>query len=193
MPAQESDSTCKRNAFVTLCSISQPTAVRYLLNNFDQISGMDELMQMAVIELVRKEAKTEGGHRVSLRPARIRDPPRRARDNSANGDLKARWIRCIFELLNAPSHAVKYEAATSLTTLTQNPAAVKGEWTFRWMCRVTIADTRSAAAAAFAELIIKEADNNVKLIVLDRFDSLRAKHEHVLDAMVMDILKVLSR
>ncbi|WVW86977.1 hypothetical protein I302_109033 [Kwoniella bestiolae CBS 10118] len=145
----ESDSTCKRNAFVTLCNISQPTAVRYLLNNFDQISGMDELMQMAVIELVRKEAKTEGGHR-------------------------AKWIRCIFELLNAESHAVKYEAATSLTTLTQNPAAVK------------------AAAAALAELIVKEADNNVKLIVLDRFDNLRAKHEHVLDPMVMDILKVLT-
>lgn len=50
-----------------------------------------------------------------------------------------------------------------------------------------------AAAAAFAELIVKEADNNVKLIVLDRFDNLRAKHEHVLDGMVMDILKVLSR
>lgn len=49
-----------------------------------------------------------------------------------------------------------------------------------------------AAAAAFAELIVKEADNNVKLIVLDRFDTLRAKHEHVLDGMVMDILKVLS-
>ncbi|KAK6908498.1 coatomer beta subunit [Kwoniella mangroviensis CBS 8886] len=147
--AAESDSTCKRNAFVTLCNISQPTAVRYLLNNFDQISGMDELMQMAVIELVRKEAKTEGGHR-------------------------AKWIRCIFELLNAESHAVKYEAATSLTTLTQNPAAVK------------------AAAAALAELIVKEADNNVKLIVLDRFDNLRAKHEHVLDPMVMDILKVLT-
>ncbi|WWC65786.1 uncharacterized protein I303_108408 [Kwoniella dejecticola CBS 10117] len=147
--AAESDSSCKRNAFVTLCNISQPTAVRYLLNNFDQISGMDEGMQMAVIELVRKEAKTEGGHR-------------------------AKWIRCIFELLNADSHAVKYEAATSLTTLTQNPAAVK------------------AAAAALAELIVKEADNNVKLIVLDRFDNLRAKHEHVLDPMVMDILKVLS-
>jgi len=50
-----------------------------------------------------------------------------------------------------------------------------------------------AAAAAFAELIVKEADNNVKLIVLDRFDSLRSKHEHVLDGMVMDILKVLNR
>lgn len=63
---QESDSTCKRNAFVSLCGISQSTAVRYLLSNYDQIAGMDELMQMAVIELVRKEAKTEGGHRVSL-------------------------------------------------------------------------------------------------------------------------------
>lgn len=40
---------------------------------------------------------------------------------------------------------------------------------------------------------MKEADNNVKLIVLDRFDHLRSKHEHVLDGMVMDILKVLNR
>ncbi|TXT13330.1 hypothetical protein VHUM_00697 [Vanrija humicola] len=147
--AAESDSTCKRNAFVALCSISQPTAVRYLLSVADQLSTMDELMQMAVIELIRKEARTEGGHR-------------------------AKWIRAIFELLGSPSHAVKYEAATTLTTLTQNPAAIK------------------AAASAFAELIVKEADNNVKLIVLDRFDTLRSKHEHVLDSMAMDILKVLS-
>lgn len=28
--------------------------------------------------------------------------------------------------------------------------------------------------------------------MLDRFDALRAKHDHVLDAMVMDILKVLN-
>jgi coatomer subunit beta len=110
---QESDSTCKRNAFVSLCNISQPTAVRYLLNNFDQISGMDELMQMAVIELVRKEAKTEGGHRVGYKRKRV--------------DNQAKWIRCISELLTSPSNAVKYEAATSLTILTQNPAAVKGE------------------------------------------------------------------
>ena len=53
--------------------------------------------------------------------------------------------------------------------------------------------TRPAAAGAFADLIAKEADNNVKLIVLDRFDNLRSKHEHVLDAMAMDILKVLTR
>lgn len=147
--AAESDSTCKRNAFTALCSVSQPTAVRYLLSVADQLATMDELMQMAVIELIRKEARVEGGHR-------------------------AKWIRCIFELLNSTSHAVKYEAATSLTTLTQNPAAIK------------------AAGQAFAELIVKESDNNVKLIVLDRFDALRQKHEHVLDGMATDILKVLN-
>jgi coatomer subunit beta len=147
--AAESDSTCKRNAFVALFNISQPTAVQYLLNNADQLASFDELMQMAVIELIRKEARSEGGH-------------------------KAKWIRCIFELLNSPSHAVKYEAATTLTTLTQNPAAIK------------------AAAQAFSELIVKESDNNVKLIVLDRFDTLRQKHEHVLDHMATDILKVIN-
>ena len=39
---------------------------------------------------------------------------------------------------------------------------------------------------------MKESDNNVKLIVLDRLETLRQKHEHVLDSLVMDILRVLS-
>lgn len=63
--AAESDATCKRNAFVTLCNIAQPVAVRYLLSVMDSLEGMDELMQMAVIELVRMEAKTEGGNKAS--------------------------------------------------------------------------------------------------------------------------------
>lgn len=67
-----------------------------------------------------------------------------------------------------------YEAASSLTTLTSNPVAVK------------------AAAAKFIELSIKEADNNVKLIVLDRVDQLRQRNEGVLDDLVMEILRVLS-
>lgn len=49
-----------------------------------------------------------------------------------------------------------------------------------------------AAAAKFIELSIKEADNNVKLIVLDRVDQLRRKNEGVLDDLVMEILRVLS-
>ncbi|KAG8840935.1 coatomer subunit beta, partial [Serendipita sp. 411] len=69
---------------------------------------------------------------------------------------------------------LKYDAATTLTTLTQNPAAVK------------------AAATAFAELVAKESDNNVKLIALDRIETLHSKHEHVLDNLAMDILGVLT-
>lgn len=49
-----------------------------------------------------------------------------------------------------------------------------------------------AAAAKLIELCIKEADNNVKLIVLDRVDQLRIKNEGVLDDLTMEILRVLS-
>jgi coatomer subunit beta len=40
---------------------------------------------------------------------------------------------------------------------------------------------------------VKESDNNVKLIVLDRLDALRSKHGHVFDNLIMDVLQVLSR
>lgn len=50
-----------------------------------------------------------------------------------------------------------------------------------------------AAASCFIELAAKESDNNVKLIVLDRLEVLRQKHERVIDSLVMDILRVLSR
>lgn len=67
-----------------------------------------------------------------------------------------------------------YEAAMSLTALTSNPVALK------------------AAAGKLIELGIKEADNNVKLIVLDRVDQLRKRNEGVLDDLTMEILRVLS-
>jgi vesicle coat complex subunit len=50
-----------------------------------------------------------------------------------------------------------------------------------------------AAASCFVNLVIKESDNNVKLIVLDRLDALRSKHGAVLDGLIMDVLQVLSR
>jgi coatomer subunit beta len=83
-------------------------------------------------------------------------------------------LRLIFDLLEAGATTVVYEAASSLTALTSNPVAVK------------------AAATKFIELSIKEADNNVKLIVLDRVDQLRRKNEGVLDDLTMEILRVLS-
>ncbi|PCH34145.1 coatomer protein [Wolfiporia cocos MD-104 SS10] len=147
--AAESDATCKRNAFVFLANCAMPRAVEYVLQVFDQIPSMDELLQMAIIEVIRQDCKSETKHR-------------------------ARYILLISELLNASSHAVKYEAATTLTSLTQNPAAVK------------------AAASCYIQLITKESDNNAKLIVLDRLDTLRSKHGHALDPLIMDILQILS-
>lgn len=145
----ESDHTCKRNAFAALVSISHDSALTYLSSVFDGIPNADELLQLVELEFIRKDAV----------------------QNSQN---KARYLRLIFDLLEAGASTVVYEAASSLTALTSNPVAVK------------------AAASKFIELSIKEADNNVKLIVLDRVDHLRQKNEGVLDDLTMEILRVLS-
>ncbi|KAG6380555.1 adaptin N terminal region-domain-containing protein [Boletus reticuloceps] len=147
--AAESDATCKRNAFVFLASVAMNKAVEWLRSVWDGVASMDEGLQMTVIEVARMDCMNDTTH-------------------------KPRYIRCMFELLNSSSHAVKYEAATTLTTLTQNPAAVK------------------AAASCFVNLVVKESDNNVKLIVLDRLDALRSNHGAILDGLIMDVLQVLS-
>ncbi|PHH71452.1 hypothetical protein CDD82_6499 [Ophiocordyceps australis] len=145
----ETDATCKRNAFAALASINHDAALVYLSSVFDGIPNAEELLQLVELEFIRKDAI----------------------QNSPN---KARYLRLIFDLLDAGASTVVYEAASSLTALTNNPVAVK------------------AAAAKFIELSIKEADNNVKLIVLDRVDQLRKKNEGVLDDLVMEILRALS-
>ncbi|KAI1179361.1 Coatomer, beta subunit [Nemania sp. FL0916] len=145
----ESDATCKRNAFAALSSIDHDKALAYLSNVFEGIPNAEELLQLVELEFIRKDAVQ-------------------------NQQNKARYLRLIFDLLEANTSTVVYEAASSLTSLTSNPVAVK------------------AAAAKFIELSIKEADNNVKLIVLDRVDQLRQRNEGVLDDLIMEILRVLS-
>jgi coatomer subunit beta len=145
----ESDFTCKRNAFAALSQISHEKALEYLSSVFDGVPNADELLQLVELEFIRKDAVQ-------------------------NGQNKARYLRLIFDLLEANATTVVYEAASSLTSLTSNPVAVK------------------AAATKFIQLAIKEADNNVKLIVLDRVDVLRKRNEGVLNDLTMDILRVLS-
>lgn len=145
----ESDPTCKRNGFAALSSISHDKALAYLSTVFDGIPNAEELLQLVELEFIRKDAI----------------------QNSQN---KARYLRLIFDLLEANTSTVVYEAASSLTALTNNPVAVK------------------AAAGKFIELAIKEADNNVKLIVLDRVNQLRQNNEGILDDLIMEILRVLS-
>ncbi|OAX82982.1 hypothetical protein ACJ72_02662 [Emergomyces africanus] len=147
--ASENDHTCKRNAFAALLTISHQKALEYLSTTFDSVPNADELLQLVELEFIRKDA-------------------------IQNTQNKAKYLRLIFDLLDAGASTVVYEAATSLTALTSNPVAVK------------------AAASKLIELSIKEADNNVKLIVLDRVDQLRIRNEGVLDDLTMEILRVLS-
>ncbi|KAJ3120133.1 coatomer subunit beta [Nowakowskiella sp. JEL0407] len=125
-------------------------AVQYMQSVWSQVTGtFDELMQLAAIDLIRKDCK------------------------NATAD-RGKYVTCIFALLQASSHTVKYEAANTLVTLTAHSGAIK------------------AVASCYIELILKVSDNNVKLIVLDRLNDLREKHMGVLDDLVMDILRVLS-
>jgi len=145
----ENDPTCKRNAFAALVSVSHEKALEYLSTVFDSIPNHEELLLLAELEFIRKDAMV-------------------------NPQNKAKYLRLIFDLLESQVSTVIYESAHALTTLTSNPVAVK------------------AAAGKFVELAIKEPDNNVKLIVLERVDQLRHKHEGVLDDLTMEVLRVLS-
>jgi coatomer subunit beta len=146
---EENDPTCKRNAFAALASISHEKALEYLSGVFDSIPNHDELVLLAELEFIRRDAVVNPGN-------------------------KARYLRLIFDLLESSVSTVIYEAAHALTSLTNNPVAVK------------------AAAGKFVELAVKEPDNNVKLIVLERVDQLRQKNEGVLDDLTMEVLRVLS-
>ncbi|XP_054168889.1 coatomer subunit beta-like [Oppia nitens] len=96
----------------------------------------------------------------------------------ANPSERSRFIRAIYNLLNtSQSASVRYEAAATLITLSQAPTALR------------------AAANCFIDICIKESDNNVKLIVLDRLVALRdstTTAERILQESLMDILRILS-
>ncbi|CAG9837457.1 unnamed protein product [Diabrotica balteata] len=147
----EQDMSCKRNAFLMLLHADQERALSYLASCLDQVNSFGDILQLVIVELIYKVCHSNPAER-------------------------SRFIRCIYNLLNSSSPAVRYEAAGTLVTLSSAPTAVK------------------AAASCYIELIIKESDNNVKLIVLDRLIALKElpNHERILQDLVMDILRVLS-
>ncbi|XP_055340197.1 coatomer subunit beta-like [Paramacrobiotus metropolitanus] len=149
---QEQDMSCKRNAFMMLIHVDQERALNYLSSCLDQVGGFGDILQLVIVELIYKVCLT-------------------------NATERARFIRCIYNLLNSNSSAVRLEAAGTLITLSAAPSAVK------------------AAAACYIDIVVKESDNNVKLIVLDRLTALResaVNNEKILQELVMDILRVLA-
>ena len=147
----EQDMACRRNAFMMLIHVDQERALNYLSNVIDQVNSFGDILQLVIVELIYKVCHN-------------------------NPNERARFIRCIYNLLNSSSQAVRYEAAGTLITLSSAPTAVR------------------AASACYIDLIIKESDNNVKLIVLDRLIALKeiSSHERILQELVMDILRVLA-
>jgi len=145
----EGDASCKRNAFIMLFNCAQDKAVQYLSETLDQVSGMGEIIQFIVVELIRKVCRTSPAER-------------------------SKYIKCIFTLLQSSSSAVQYEAAGTLVSLSSAPTAVR------------------AAASAYIELLVKESDNNVKMIVLDRLLVIKQRHSKILQELLMDILRALA-
>jgi coatomer subunit beta len=147
----QQDMSCKRNAFLMLLHADQERALNYLASCLDQVHNFGDILQLVIVELIYKVCHTNPAER-------------------------SRFIRCIYNLLNSNSNAVRYEAAGTLVTLSTAPTAIK------------------AAVSCYIELIIKEADNNVKLIVLDRLIALKENEhmERVMQDLVMDVLRILS-
>ncbi|XP_020241527.1 coatomer subunit beta-1-like isoform X1 [Asparagus officinalis] len=81
--ATEQDSSTKRNAFLMLFNCAQDRAVNYLLSNIDRVSEWDELLQMVVLDLIRKVCRSNRGE-------------------------KGKYIKIIVSLLAAPSAATTY-------------------------------------------------------------------------------------
>ncbi|XP_038213369.1 coatomer subunit beta [Zerene cesonia] len=152
----EQDMSCKRNAFLMLLHADQERALSYLSSRLDSVHGFGDILQLVIVELIYKVCHANPGER-------------------------SRFIRTVYGLLNAPSAAVRYEAAGTLVTLSNAPAALK------------------AAAACYIELIVKESDNNVKLIVVGKLSALRgaggdggAGAARALPDLAMDVLRVLA-
>ncbi|XP_050362791.1 coatomer subunit beta isoform X3 [Nymphalis io] len=149
----EQDMSCKRNAFLMLLHAEQERALAYLADRLDHVHAFGDILQLVIVELIYKVCH-------------------------ANPSERSRFIRTVYGLLNAPSAAVRYEAAGTLITLSCAPAAIK------------------AAAACYIDLIVKESDNNVKLIVVGRLSALRAASgdagARALPDLAMDVLRVLA-
>nr|XP_043638599.1 coatomer subunit beta-1 [Erigeron canadensis]XP_043638600.1 coatomer subunit beta-1 [Erigeron canadensis] len=145
----EADQSAKRNAFLMLFACAQERAVNYLLTHVDRVGEWGELLQMVVLELIRKVCRTNTGE-------------------------KGKYMKIIISLLNVPSAAVIYECAGTLVSLSSAPTAIR------------------AAANTYCQLLLSQSDNNVKLIVLDRLNELKASHREIMVDMIMDVLRALS-
>eukprot|EP00737_Agarophyton_chilense_P000990 gb/GEZJ01001101.1/.p1 GENE.gb/GEZJ01001101.1/~~gb/GEZJ01001101.1/.p1 ORF type:complete len:948 (-),score=170.00 gb/GEZJ01001101.1/:5517-8360(-) len=145
----EGDLAARRNAFVMLCQSDQERAIAYLNRNVEEILVWGATLQLSVLELVRRVCRS-------------------------NPMEKGHYMKIIFSLLQSSSAAVVYEAANTITALSNAPSAVR------------------AAAQCYSNLLVSQSENTVKLILLERIGELKGSHVNVLQELVMDFLRALS-
>jgi len=64
----ENDATCKRNAFAALSSIDHDRALQWLSSVFDGVPNAEELLQLAELEFIRKDAVQNSQNKVRREP-----------------------------------------------------------------------------------------------------------------------------
>ncbi|RLV95548.1 Coatomer subunit beta [Spathaspora sp. JA1] len=96
------------------------------------------------------------------------------KDSITNPNLNQQYSQLLTEIVESSSNVVVYEAANTLSLLTSSPASIL------------------LVGTKFVELATKEADNNVKIITLERINDLHKKHPGVLQELSLEILRVLN-
>lgn len=96
------------------------------------------------------------------------------KDASSSSSLKSQYVQLITEIVESSSNVVVYEAAVTLSVISSSSQSI------------VLAGTK------FVELASKEADNNVKIITLERINELNKKHPGLLQDLALDVLNVLS-
>ncbi|GBG62046.1 hypothetical protein CBR_g28522 [Chara braunii] len=96
----EQDLSAKRNAFLMLYNSAQERAVQYLLSNLDHVANWGDILQMVVLDMIRKVCRTTPSE-------------------------KGKYIKIILTLLNTTSNAVVYECAGTLVSLSSAPTAIR--------------------------------------------------------------------
>lgn len=97
----ETDDTCIRNAFIALSNLDRERALTFIQQKIQSIDSLDELLQLAIIEFVCRDA--------------VHHP-----------ELKPIYLKIIFDILDSSSNTAVYEAANALTRISSDQNAIKG-------------------------------------------------------------------
>ncbi|EFN54954.1 hypothetical protein CHLNCDRAFT_56190 [Chlorella variabilis] len=100
MLQNEQDLSTRRNAFHMLAEHATDKAVTYMFQQIDRVADWGDILQIAVLDLIRKVCRT-------------------------NPEQKGKYIKIILALLQSRSTAVMYECAVTLVSLSSAPTAVR--------------------------------------------------------------------